>query len=80
MIMSGAQIQSILKTHHKSVRWGEKKREVIENRSIERHRVEISVEGRKKQIRERATHQMIERLTGAQKTSASPRGKTGESA
>ena len=72
MTISGLQIQSILKTGDRSVRWVEKKREGIENHSIERGRVEISVEGRKKRIRERATHQMIARLTGVRKTSVSP--------
>jgi len=71
MTVSGLQIQNILKIYHRSIRWDEEKVGGSQERPDRRDRVEISVEGRKKQIRQKAADQVIERLTRAKDSRAS---------
>ncbi len=68
MTLSGFQIQTILKTWHKNFRWIRKKPGGGEDQSHDRDRVETSVEGRKKRIRQKAANHVIERLTRARNT------------
>lgn len=70
MTVAGFQIQSIVKTYHKNIRWTGKRAEGSEDRSVSRDRVEISVEGRKKQVCQKAANQVVERLTRAKNSTA----------
>jgi hypothetical protein len=70
MAVSGFYIQSILKTYHKSIRWSSKKAGGHENRSHDRDKVKLSVEGRKRQICQRAASHVIEKLTRVKKARA----------
>lgn len=68
MPRSGFQIQTILKAYHKSFRWIRTKAGDRGERSNDRNRVEISVEGRKKKICQKAANCVIEKLTRAEDT------------
>jgi hypothetical protein len=68
MPILGFQIQTILKTYHKNVWWTKKKPAGGEDQSHDRDRVETSVEGRKKRIRQKAANNVIERLTRPRNT------------
>jgi hypothetical protein len=63
MTNSGFHIHGLLKTHHRNVRWEEKKGDGSGDRTDEAEKLEISVEGRKKQICKKAANKVIERLT-----------------
>lgn len=71
MRICGFQIKNILKTYYKNIRWGEKKAERREERYHGRDKVEISVEGRKKKICQKAADQVIQRLTTPKNTPTS---------
>lgn len=71
MRVCGFQIQNILKTYYRNIRWGEKKAEGREEPYHGREKVEVSVEGRKKQICQKAAHQVIQRLTMSKNTRTS---------
>lgn len=76
MIIPGFRIQNILETYYKYIRWAEKKARGSADRSRERERVAFSVEGRKKQICQKAANQVIERLTKAKDTTGSFPGES----
>jgi len=71
MTIAGFQIRSIVKTYHKNIRWSEKRAVRDTGRSHGSDRVKISVEGRRKQVCQKAANQVIERLTRAKNTKAS---------
>ena len=76
MTISGLQVQHILRTHHRSIRWGETGVEEPINRPVRHGDVEISTEGRKNQIRQNATNRVLERLTRAGNGPVSSREET----
>ncbi len=71
MTVSCLRIRNILKTYRKNLRWAESEMEDSEERARERDRVEISVEGRREQICQKAANHVVDRLTKAEKTKAS---------
>jgi hypothetical protein len=66
MTISVLQVQNILKIYHRNTRGNERRAEKTERPFDGRERVEISAEGRRRQIRQNAADQMIERLTRAE--------------
>ena len=71
MTISGLQIQNILRIYHKSIWWEEERARGNQERVDGRDQVEISVEGRKKQIRQKAAGQVIDKLTRAKASATS---------
>ncbi|MBW2056266.1 MAG: hypothetical protein JRH07_11505 [Deltaproteobacteria bacterium] len=71
MAIAGFQIQSIIRTYHRNIRRMERRTGNRAEQSPGRDLVEISVEGRKKQICKKAADQVIQRLTRAADPGAS---------
>lgn len=71
MTISVFRIYNLLKAYHKNLQWSFEKSRSDAKRSQERDRVEISVEGRKEQIRQKAARDVLERLTSAKDATAS---------
>lgn len=65
MIISVFRIYNLLKAYHRNLQWSLEKSRGDAKRSQERDRVEISVEERKKRIRQKAASEVLERLTSA---------------
>ena len=66
MTISGLQIRQILKIYHKSVRSDESYPNRHTSQSEGNDWVEISFDGRKRQIRQKAVNHVLERLTRAE--------------